>query len=299
MSEHVFPDRDTWLAARRLGIGGSDASAVLGLSPFSSPLQLWAEKRGLLDPVEESEAMRWGRILEPLVADRYTEETKRQLAPSLPFTIRVHDERPWLRATLDREITMAEGKLVPAALELKTTNGFRGDDWDEEPPIHVQIQGQHQLLVTGWAWVSFAVLIGGQTFKWCDLERNDKFLKLYEERAREFWRRVELGDPPPAGATDREVLAALYPKDTGATVLLPAESAEWDAVRVEADEQIAGWKKRKDEAEAKLRAAIGEASHGQVPRGGPRYSCKLVERGGYTVEPTSYRQLRRYKGKST
>lgn len=291
----VLADRETWLVARREGIGGSDAPAVLGLSPFSSPLQLWAEKRGLLEPSVETEAMRWGRVLEPLVADRYAEETGRQLSPAHPFAIRVNADRTWLRTTLDREIVSAEGKLIPAALELKTTNGFRGDDWDEEPPLHVQIQGQHQLLVTGWAWVSFAVLIGGQTFKWCDLERNDKFLKLYEERAREFWRRVELGDPPTAGADDREVLQALYPKDMGATIILPHESAEWDAVRVEADEHIAQWKKKKDEAEAKLRAAIGDASYGRVPSGGPRYSCRLVERDAYTVEPSSYRQLRRLK----
>lgn len=295
MKKLTCTDRATWLEARREGLGGSDAAAVLGLSPFTTPLELFAEKLGLVEPQAESEAMFWGRILEPAIADRYAEETKRTLAPAAPFTICVHEEHGWLRATLDREILVADGRTVPAPLEVKSTNAYRADDWLDEPPVHVQVQGQHQLLVTGAAWVSFAVLIGGQTFRWVDMERNDKFIAVMQERLAEFWRRLELNDPPPAGADDKEVLAALYPKDTGATIALPDEAQQWDIARTEAIENIKTWTKVRDEAENKLRAAIGEATSGRL-LGGGRYSNKAQTTNYPAREATSstFRVLRRH-----
>jgi len=291
----VLPDRAAWLAARREGIGGSDAAAALGLSPYRTPLELYAEKRGLLEANVESEAMRWGRILEPAVADRYVEETQRTLGPAAPFTILVHPERPYLRATLDREILAADGKVVPAVLEVKTTNAFRADDWLEEPPPHVLIQGQHQLLVTGRAWVSFAVLIGGQTFRWADCDRNDAFIAALQERLAAFWRRVELHDPPPPVAEDRDVLALLYPKEDPERIVdLPAIASTWDSDRDVALAELKKWQRVRDTAEAQIKAAMGEAESGYLPDGG-RYTWRTVTREEYVAPATRYRQLRRLK----
>lgn len=292
----TLPDRATWLEARRLGIGGSEAAAVLGVSPYATALQVYADKIGAVDPVPESEEMYWGRILEPLIADRYESETNRTLAPAEPYTIHVHPEHDYLRATLDRIIIATdarEGVSLPAPLEIKTANAFRADDWLEEPPLHVQVQGQHQLLVTGHAWVSFAVLIGGQVFRWADKPRSEKFLLLMAERLREFWRRVELLDPPAPGAADREILEALYPHATPeASVALPAEAATWDRDREIAISEIQKWQAVRDTVENKIRAAIGDATFGVLPGGG-RYSWARVERAAHTVVATSYRQLRR------
>ena len=52
--------RDDWLEHRKKSIGGSDASAVAGLNPWTSPYSVWADKLGLLPPKEENEAMRLG-----------------------------------------------------------------------------------------------------------------------------------------------------------------------------------------------------------------------------------------------
>ena len=49
--------RDEWLAIRRTGIGSSDIAGVLGLSPWASPYTVWADKRGRVPPVEQTEAM--------------------------------------------------------------------------------------------------------------------------------------------------------------------------------------------------------------------------------------------------
>src|SRR5262245_5591120 len=236
----VLPDRTSWLEARRQGLGGSDAAAVLGVSPYQTPLQLFADKLGLVDPGVESEEMRWGRLLEPLIATRYAEETERTLAPAEPYTIAVHPECDFIRATLDRVILQAGDKPVPAPLEMKTANAFRADEWEEEPPVHVQVQGQHQLLVTGSGWVSFAVLIGGNRFRWVDMERNDTFIALLAERLKAFWRRVQLNDPPPVTADDKDVLAALYPREQAdKRIALPPAADTWDADREVAMKELA------------------------------------------------------------
>lgn len=39
-----------WLEERKKGIGGSDAATILGLNPYKSNIDLWAEKTGKKEP---------------------------------------------------------------------------------------------------------------------------------------------------------------------------------------------------------------------------------------------------------
>lgn len=64
-----------WHEQRRAGIGGSDVAALLGLSKWKSPYQLFLEKTGNAPPQEDNEAMYWGRMLEPVIRDAYEEKT--------------------------------------------------------------------------------------------------------------------------------------------------------------------------------------------------------------------------------
>lgn len=292
----TYPDRDSWLKARMAGISSSDAAAVLGVSPWKSPFTLYAEKLGLVDTdAEESEAMRWGTLLEPVIATRYGEETQRPLHDPGRFTLRQSPRHPFMLATLDREILTPNERGVVGVLEIKTTGQFRVDEWAEEPPVYYQVQVQHQLAVTGYAWGSLAVLIGGQRFLWVDIERRDDFIALLVEREAAFWDRVQRLDPPTPDATSKDILHRLYPKDTGASIALPAEALEWDRRLLEAKDQLKRWESVKDECEALLKGAIGQASVG-VLTDGTRYQWKASERKGYVVEATSVRSLRRLKG---
>jgi putative phage-type endonuclease len=288
----ALPDRATWLEARQRGIGSSDVPIILGVSPFKSPFALWAEKCGLVEPEAESEAMAWGRVLEGPIAERYVEETQRELAAPAPFTIRRSSKHPWMQATLDREVVRATQRICPAPLEIKTTGFWKAEEWAEEPPLRVQVQTQWQLLVTGWEWASVAVLIGGSRFLWTDLIRNEAFIEAMTDAAKEFWRRVELRDPPKPDASVKDLLARMYPQDKGTTIALPPAACDWDAQRQAALKEIDHWTKARDEAEANLRAAIGEASYGVLPDGG-KYSWRTVQRKGYTVQPGTVRTLRR------
>ena len=54
---------EDWLEYRKLGIGGSDASVVCGISRYKSPVELWMEKTDQLPAQEAGEAAYWGSAL--------------------------------------------------------------------------------------------------------------------------------------------------------------------------------------------------------------------------------------------
>ena len=61
---------ESWLEARRKGIGGSDISAIAGVNPFKSAIDVFLEKTGRVR-FPENKNMRWGKILEDPVAKEY------------------------------------------------------------------------------------------------------------------------------------------------------------------------------------------------------------------------------------
>jgi putative phage-type endonuclease len=294
--------RDHWLEQRRTGIGASDAPVIVGAAKWRSPLQLFAEKAGLADVTEdEKDYLTWGHRLEPIIASAYEDETGRTTFDPGDYEIQRHESVPWMIATIDRLVVgwNADGPHrppheAPGVLELKTANAFRKDDWKDGPPLAYQVQLQHQLAVTGHLWGSIAVLIGGQSFLWTDIPRNNEFidkLMIAEER---FWQRVIRRDPPEpdASRSSSQILQALYPRETEGVMELPIEAVEWDRDRAHAMDVIKTYEDIKSECENRIKAAIGAHAAGVLPSG-VRYTWKSSTRRGYTVAETTTRTLRR------
>ena len=286
-----FQTREEWLEARKYGIGGSDAAAILGVDPFRSALEVYCDKIGIAEPQVDNDAMKWGRKLEPLVAEAYQEETGRELKD---FGINIwQGNEPWLIASQDRQIV----KPKTGHLEIKTSNYLKEGDLAEEIPVYWLVQFQHSLAATGLDWGGFAILLNARKLFWVDVERDNSFIEAMLEAEAKFWKRVEDHDPPPPDSSESatKVLKALYPKDTGKTIVLPAEALEWDRVRGEADQEIKRWQGQKTAAENNLKAAIGEATFGTFTN--VTYSWKHQKRDGYVVSPTEFRVLKRVKEK--
>jgi putative phage-type endonuclease len=289
--------RKEWLDKRRLGIGASESASILGLNPYKSAYALWAEKVGLVDPADlsENEAVEWGHVLEASIAEKYLRVTGRQVACPDAFEVRKCAEHPFMLATLDRIILPSGGKSH-GVLEIKTTGSHHEGEWDGDAPTAYQCQLQHQLIVTGWTWGSLAVLIGGQKFRYLDLERNDRFCAFLVEREEEFWDRVQREDPPPVDASDstREALKRLYPQDSGEKIALPGDALEWSCRRVELKEQIKTLQQELQGIDNQIKAAIGEATFGVLPDGsGFKYA--IQKRAAYQVAAAEYRVLREVK----
>jgi len=82
-----------WFALRKDGITATDAAVIAGLSPYKTPYQLWAEKRGEYTPDAPGAAAVRGILLENTVAEFYEMETGRELRRSNGI-VRIK-EIPW------------------------------------------------------------------------------------------------------------------------------------------------------------------------------------------------------------
>ena len=185
----MSPDRETWLAERRTGIGGSDVAAILGLSKWSTPLAVYLDKIGEAPAVEDNGPMRWGRYLEPVIRQAYSDETGRNVR--VMDMIR-HPTREYMLANIDGFTD--DGRL----LEIKTARTAEG--WGEvgtdQIPTPYLFQVQHYLEVTGFEFCDVAVLIGGSDFRLYEVGVDPELCRMIVEAEAEFWSRVQRREPP-------------------------------------------------------------------------------------------------------
>lgn len=286
-------ERADWLSERRRYIGASEVAAILGLSPYDSPYSLWAKKTGLAPDDDEPEWIKWGVLIEPLICDEYARETGRQVIDHGRHAFRVSATCPHLGATLDREvIDPVRGHGV---LEAKNVAAWKQGDWEDGAPLLYQIQIQAQLETTGYQWGSAAALVGGNVFRWCDVERDDAFIEMMRRKVAEFWKLVETNTPPPIDGSEStaEALRRLYPKDSGKTVALDGEAMSWRDEIESADLEIKAATERKSLAKNKIIAAIGDATFGVLPDG-EKFSFKTTTRKESVTKASTYRTLRRH-----
>lgn len=212
--------RAEWLDVRKSGIGGSDAAAAIGLSPYMSALELWLIKTGRdanlprPDSDDTSEPVYWGRLLEPIVAASYTKQTGNRVRRV--NAVLQHPEIPFMLANVDREVT---GCRDVQLLECKTAGEFGARLWREGVPEYVQVQVQHQLAVTGKQAADVAALLCGQKLEVHRIERDDELIARLIALETAFWHYVETDTPPPTDGSESadRALRCLYP-GTGGTV---------------------------------------------------------------------------------
>lgn len=225
-------DREQWLRERRKGLGGSDISAVLGLSKWATPLDVWLNKTGRAPPDanEPNEAMRWGTLLEDVVAREWAERTGNTIQRM--NAILRHPDNPVLLGSIDRAIVApgsrarvnrATGHVAGAegVLEVKTASAHAADQWEDETgptiPVYYAAQGLWYLGISGLPWAEFAVLVGGQRMLTRRLERDDETIRYMFARATEWWQRHVVGDVMPEPVNEADVLK-LWPRDSGRSI---------------------------------------------------------------------------------
>ncbi len=216
----VSSDREAWLAQRRTGIGGSDVAAILGLSRWKSPLDVYLEKTSQAEPVAETEPMRWGTLLEPVILAEFSRRTG--VVVEKPRDIIRDPGCPWMLASLDGWAPELE-----AVVELKTARSAEGwgEDGSGEIPAYYQTQVAHYLAVTGARIAFVPVLIGAAEFRVYQVERDDLLIRDMVEAERAFWHdHVLAGVPPePVNAADA---ARLWGRDNGETIEVAGEIAD-------------------------------------------------------------------------
>lgn len=322
MPWETYGTREAWLAARRTGIGSSDAAALWGRSRFRTPLKVWAEKRGAVeDDATESRFIKAGRFLEPAVVAWFSEETglgPRVRAPAAGLTLfrrwveRQAGGRFSLLATPDRIISaptakewvrlgVAEPPDGDGILEIKTTSATMVEAWGDEPPLEYQIQVQHQMLTLGYEWAIIVCLIGGNDLRWFLVRIDEPFVERHLARCEAFWADVATGKEPEAVEGDVEILRRIHKRPEQKEVHLSSE--KWDRLdaryaaskaNIEADTEIV-----KDTEAALIQAMFRAGANVAVLPSGASYSLSVVEHKAQTIERKAYTTttLRRRKPK--
>jgi len=221
--------RERWLAERRKGIGGSDASTIAGVNRFSSRYELWLDKTGQLPEKHQTSAMRWGTLLEPSLRQAFVEDTGLVVHRAGLMRSKSH---PFMQVSLDGNV--GDGGIF----ESKCTNWRMADDWDNDQIAdHAEVQVQHGLAVTGRTHAHVVALIDGNDFQVRRVERDDSFIALLTEMEAEFWEKYVLGNtaPPVDAAALPAIKARWITVDTQLSVGDPAEivplHAAWKAAK--------------------------------------------------------------------
>lgn len=191
-----MPKPEGWHEARKSGLGGSDIAAVLGLSKWASPMDVWYQKRGLVDPLEESNAMRRGRLLEPAIAEWYAEETGLQVEDGEEMP--VVGPKPFMLASPDRYVS-SQGRRF--GLEIKTARSADGwgDSLSPGVPVYYATQAAWYMACTNIDRWDFAVLfLVNDEFRRYTLLRDKKTEKKLVKKCGDWWKKhVVGGEPPP------------------------------------------------------------------------------------------------------
>ncbi|MDU6114941.1 MAG: YqaJ viral recombinase family protein [Paeniclostridium sordellii] len=223
--ETKYMTKEEWLEARRGGIGGSDASSVLGFNPYKSSISVYLEKiqnNNLSRDLEKKDGislinknqfkeevsykMELGNKLEEFVAREFTLKTGKKVRNI--NGILKNDNYPFALANIDRAVVGEK-----AFLECKVTNSFSKKLWKKEVPMHYQIQMTHYMAITGATHCYVAALIGNEDLVIHKIDRDEELISKVMNLEKRFWDECVLGEslPNPDGSDDySNMLQGIY-----------------------------------------------------------------------------------------
>jgi len=251
------PTREDWLAARKHVLTATDIAAILD----GKGLAVWLDKKNLADPLEQSEPMKRGLQLQPIILNIYEEELEQPLI-RYDNVLTVSRTVPIVGASLDAQWARGDKRPVDAKNVGLYMRRFWGEAGTDDIPRHIRIQMHVQMHVTDTEIADVAALFGGNAFARFTVRRDKELEEIILEQAGEWWERHIVRDVPPemdGEARTTKWLAKRFEKSTG--VMIPP-SPEHVAL-VKRINRIDQFVKRLDVERTRcaniLREAIGEA----------------------------------------
>ena len=208
-------------------IGGSDIGAILGLSRFRTPLEVWMEKTGKEFKKFDSLPLRFGSFAEGFVASEYSRATGFELLHD--ESIYIHPQHSYMSAHIDRFVLsnalsnalgnklvddlgnqLSNNSPLPPTriLECKTANPFSSGDWGEvgsdQVPMSYLCQCIWYMSITGIDRADLAVLFGNSDFRIYEIVRDQELEELVMAKAKAFWHDYVLKDIPPPATSEQD-----------------------------------------------------------------------------------------------
>ncbi|KGK88088.1 hypothetical protein DP68_08695 [Clostridium sp. HMP27] len=219
---------EEWLEARKAGITGTDLGGLTGISKYSTPIKVYLDKIGELDPTQDNEVMYWGRVMEDVIAKEF--QARNKLKVNKVNAILKHPDYYWALGNIDRLITNENGEK--GILEIKTVSEYLKTSWDEEEvPPQYMVQLQWYMFVSGVNFGYFAALIGGNKYVQKYVERDEELIEMLKNIAQDFWKNNVLTKTPPlvdGSEASTDLLKTLYPQsEPGTELILPEEATQF------------------------------------------------------------------------
>lgn len=198
-----FKDEKEWLSGRMNGIGGSDASAVVGMNPYKTNIELFEEKIGCKIPEDISDKpyVIYGKCAEEHIRELFKLDYPEYEVEHHEFRILQSVKYPFMQASLDGELLDESGRK--GILEIKTTNilqNMQYEKWKDRIPDNYYLQVLHYLLVTGYEFVVLRARLKSNWGKEIRVQEKDYFIErdevqedldyLLKEEIK-FWKYVE------------------------------------------------------------------------------------------------------------
>lgn len=195
---HIFKDRVEWLRKRIKGIGGSDASTLVGKNPYKDNLTLYKEKKGIYEVnFMGNKSTEYGTEAEPFLRELFKLKNEDIEVQYQDNCILQSKECEWRLYSPDALLKRGDERGI---LEIKTSliqNSKMLNEWKDQVPTHYFIQTLHGLLVTDFDFVIFYAEL---RLAWCDeakliqIEFSKKevkdsleWLKTNEEKAYQYY----------------------------------------------------------------------------------------------------------------
>ena len=199
--------REEWLK-NRTKIGGSDASAVVGLNPYMDNVTLWEIKTGRRkqEDISDKPYVQYGTQAEMHLRGLFRLDFPQFKVDYVENNMFLNSKYPWAHASLDGWLTDQDGRK--GVLEIKTTEilqSMQKKKWKEQIPDNYYIQVLHYMMVTEF---DFAVLKAQLKTVFNDIpylqtkhyiiersevEEDIRYLAAEEQK---FWEMIETGKRP-------------------------------------------------------------------------------------------------------
>ena len=288
--------REQWLKLRRKGIGGSDASVVMGKNPWRSIQQLWEDKTGKT-PVQENsnEYTYWGNVMEGIIRKEFMNRTGLKVRQK--HFMMFHPQFQFMFADVDGIVTDERGEKC--IFEAKTVSQYREEEWrDGKIPVEYMMQVQHYLAVCGMQKAYIAALIGGNHFIYHTILRDEGMIAELVHAEKQFWNynvkcdiRPEIDD----SSATKDFLDKKYRDSVKDSVKLDRSLEAVLKQYQEVESQLKDIEQKKNGLSNQLKAALGEHEEGRLENGQivrwKRIEKKLVDTKKLKAEqPEIYKQ---------
>lgn len=235
-----------WLQLRTKDVTSTEVSALFGLSPYKTEFELFLEKRdGVVIKREPTQRMKWGNRMEAVIANGVAEDQGWKVRP-----LKVYMRDPDVRIGSSFDFEIENTDYGTGIMEIKNVDGFiyrknwRDDgEGNIEAPEHIELQVQHQMMVSGKSWCAIVAMVGGNDARTVFRKYDPEIGQAITKKVTTFWQRIAENEPPSADySRDAELIQQLYSQVNQGEIFDASNDAEiarlvqqWQAASADRD----------------------------------------------------------------